>query len=506
VSWVLAIDFGTSNTTAAHTVDGVPLVLEVDGGRYLPSAVVADPDAGLVTGKEARRQVSLYPERAERTPKRKLATGDPVVLGQRAYPAAEVAGAVLARMYGEAVRFHGSTAPDVVILTHPARWGEPVTRRLREAAMLAGITAVAPLKLLPEPEAAAWFYAPPADGQVVAVFDLGGGTLDTAVLKAAGGGFALQGQPGGDAELGGEDFDELLLKWVAARAREQDEGLWEELESRTSRRARQDWARLRIAVTDAKEALSTHVRAGVAVGDFEDELQVTKDDFEKLIADMVHRAVTELRRTIAASGVSMAALAGLYLTGGSSRAPLIARQLAAALGVDPQLRDDPKTVVVEGALRAHAEAAAARATAARQAAEREAAARAAQEAARKAREEAERRAREEAARRAMEDAERRAKADTHRQAEARKPPAETALPSRELLRLPVHTNVVAFSPDGARLAIGSSDDYLVRIWDAGTGRELARLQHETLILSLAFSPDGARLATSCRDGLVRIWG
>jgi tetratricopeptide (TPR) repeat protein len=415
VSWVLAVDFGTSNTTAAHTVDGVPQVLEVDGGRYLPSAVVADTGGSLVTGKEARHQVSLYPERAERTPKRKLATGDPVVLGQRAYPAAEVAGAVLARMYGEAVRFHGGTSPDVVILTHPARWGEPVTRRLREAAMLAGITGAVPLRLLPEPEAAAWFYAPPGDGQVVAVFDLGGGTLDTAVLRAAGGGFALAGQPGGDANLGGEDFDELLLDWVAARARERDEGLWEELESGAGRRASRDRARLRAAVTDAKEALSTHVKASVVVGDFEDEFLVTRGDFEKLIAGTVDRAVTELRRTIAASGVSVASLAALYLTGGSSRVPLIGRRLWQALAVQPQLRDDPKTVVVVGALRAHAEAAAAKAkAAARKAAEREAAARAAREAARKAREEAERRAREEAERRAREEAARKARAAAER--------------------------------------------------------------------------------------------
>ena len=96
-----------------------------------------------------------------------------------------------------------------------------------EAAALAGIAG--PVHLVSEPEAAAWFYAPPVVGQTVAVFDLGGGTLDTAVLRATSErGFALVGQPGGDGDLGGEDFDEALLGWVADRAAERDREAWAE--------------------------------------------------------------------------------------------------------------------------------------------------------------------------------------------------------------------------------------------------------------------------------------
>jgi molecular chaperone DnaK (HSP70) len=183
VSWVLAIDFGTANTIAAHAGDGAaPQPLTVDSLPSLPSAVAADPDGRLVVGRAARSQAYLHPERTERAPRRALVAGGDVILGDRAVKPAELAAAVLRTMYAAAVRSHGGVGPGAVILTHPARWGRPLTDRLNEAAELAGISRPA---LIAEPEAAAWCYAPPADGQVVAVVDLSGATLDATVLKAS---------------------------------------------------------------------------------------------------------------------------------------------------------------------------------------------------------------------------------------------------------------------------------------------------------------------------------
>ncbi len=347
--WSLAIDFGTSNTTAAMAADGgTPVVLEVENSRYLPSAVYAADGGELLTGRAAVRQGVVFPDRVERAPKRALAKQTHVVLGGEPREVVDLVAAVLRRMHAEAVRFHGGQPPGRVVLTHPARWGEIMLAKLREAAARVAIPDVV---LLPEPVAAARWYARPS-GQLVAVFDLGGGTLDTAVLRAGTTGYQLAGAPGGDADLGGEDFDELLLDRVGELARERDEVVWDDTFGGEGPRARRDRAFLRADVTAVKEALSDHVTYDLAIVGYPEAFRLTRPEFESLIAPTVDSAVTEMRRTVAASGAKPADLSGLYLTGGSSRIPAIASRLAVDLGVPPHLRDDPKAVVALGALAA----------------------------------------------------------------------------------------------------------------------------------------------------------
>ena len=526
MSWILAIDFGTSNTTAAFADGGgTPQVLEPEGSRYLPSVVVVDAGGNLLTGKVARQQASLYPERTERVPKRALVSGDTVVLGGRPFKAAELAGAVLRKVYDEALRFHGGTPPDLVLLTHPARWGDPMTARLREAALEAGITGAAPLRLLSEPEAAAWFYAPPADGQVVAVFDLGGGTLDTAVLRASGGGFAIAGPPGGDPDLGGEDFDEALQGWLLGQARSRDEDAWEELTG-PGRRPARDRARLREQVTLTREALSEHHAGEVVIDGYDEEFRVTRDELEELIAEALSRGVQEMRRTVTAASIAPQALTGLYLTGGSSRTPLVAKRLWAALGVQPQLRDDPKAVVALGALRAHLmerelQEAAKRKAAPRKAAERKKA-REAEETKRAAEPQA-------AAKRAAEAATRTAAADrpvakahpvaVRAAASARsgQRSAASAAGGKPFTGLmnglsgDVNLSKLAWSPDGRYLATDGGEFRMKGlIWDTFTGELVHQLTWPgnltpfSSLRGLAWSPDSRFLAATTRDETVRI--
>lgn len=351
--WALSIDFGTANSTAAHMAGtGTPVVLEVEGSRYLPSVVFVDKSGQFLTGKAAVQKAATAPERAVRAPKRALVAGEKVVLEGQSIEVADLIAAVLKQLYGEAVRFHGGQPPDRVVLTHPARWGEVLTGRLREAAARAGI---ADPQLEPEPVAAAWWYAPPEPGHVVGVFDLGGGTLDTAMLSAQNGTFALAGPPGGDGELGGEDFDELLLERVSEQARDRDEAAWRELFTAEDQRARRDRWRLRQDVVIAKEALSQHSAFDLAVGDYKEEFRVTRPEFEELISPVLDTAAGEMRTTIGLAGLEAAQLTALYLTGGASRVPAVATRLATVLGIMPQMKDDPKAVVALGALKMLAE-------------------------------------------------------------------------------------------------------------------------------------------------------
>jgi tetratricopeptide (TPR) repeat protein len=349
--WVLAIDFGTTNTTAAMVAVGASeaSVLEIENSRYLPSVVFRDEAGQLLTGRAAVGQSMVFPERAERVPKRALVAGGQVILGGVAVPVTDPVAALLRRVHTEAIRFHGGRPPAQVVLTHPARWGEPLLERLRQAAHAAGITN---LDTVPEPVAAAWWYARPSSGAVAAIFDLGGGTLDIAVLRADRQDYAVAGQPGGNAELGGEDFDDLLLARISGMALSRNAGEWAAVFDGKSARSRRDLALVRADVTTAKENLSEHLSYDLGVVGFSDAFRITRPELEDLIGPLLDEAVTEMRRTISAAGISPDQLTGLFLTGGSSRIPLIAARLADKLGIRPQLRDDPKTVVALGALAA----------------------------------------------------------------------------------------------------------------------------------------------------------
>jgi tetratricopeptide (TPR) repeat protein len=332
------------------TGDGPPVLVEVDHSRYMPSVVVVDREGQLLAGDKALRQAAVFPERAVRVPKRALVAGPSVILGDAAMPVTELVAAVLRRVHSEARRFQGDQPPEAVVLTHPARWGNAPLERLREAAAKAGIDAPV---LLPEPVAAAWWFGAPgqvAHGSLVGVFDFGGGTLDTAVLRAVPGGFTIAGPPGGDAHLGGEDFDELLFERVSELARDRDQLTWPEVFEAAGARARRELALLRADVTAAKEALSEANAYDVLVPGFDEEFRITRPELAELLAPKLDDAVAEMRATITAAGAEPASLDGLYLTGGSSRIPLVAARLAADLGVQPQLRDDPKAAVVLGAL------------------------------------------------------------------------------------------------------------------------------------------------------------
>jgi Hsp70 protein len=349
--WILAIDFGTTNTTAAMAAadGGGPVVLEIENSRYLPSVVYRDETGQLVTGRSAVRQAVAFPERAERVPKRAMVAGDQVLLGGEPVPVTDLVAAVLGRVYGEAVRFHGGQPPTRTVLTYPARWGTAQRDRLQAAAAVAGI---GDTELVAEPVAAAWWYARPSAGRVVAVFDFGGGTLDTAVLRATATGYEIAGPPGGDASLGGEDFDELLLAKVSDLARERDPDVWAEQFEGAGARARRDQALLRADVTAAKETLSDHLTTDLAVVGYADPFRLTRTELEELIGPAVASGVDELRQTIAAAGLEPGQVDGIYLTGGSSRVPLISARVAQGLGVLPELRDDPKAVVALGSLAA----------------------------------------------------------------------------------------------------------------------------------------------------------
>jgi actin-like ATPase involved in cell morphogenesis len=346
--WTLAIDFGTSNTAGAMFVDGNVVSLELGGERRMPSVALLDEAGNLIVGQEAVNQAVLHPDRVERAPKRRLGKGSTLLLGGQAVPIATAVAAFMKPYLDEGLRRRNGAPPAQVVLTHPARWSDERLTALRNAAAVAGISNPV---FCPEPVAAAVHYADDklVDGHYVAVYDLGGGTFDTAVLRRVGAGFEVVGLPGGDERIGGEDFDHRLYRYFGERLAREDPELWEKLNTSDDRRYKRANADLLAQTRQAKEALSRNPTARVFVQIADRDLMVTREEFESLISDDVDRTVDEMARTIQIAGLVPEHIARLYLAGGASRIPLVLQRMAERFGERVVTWDDPKCVVTMGA-------------------------------------------------------------------------------------------------------------------------------------------------------------
>ncbi|PPK66420.1 Hsp70 family protein [Actinokineospora auranticolor] len=353
--WSLGVDLGTSFTSGAvATADRVE-VLEVAGERRIPSTVLLDGSGKLLAGGVAQRMVGRSPDRAERNPKRYVGRR-PMVLGGELITAQQALGALLGQYVDAArARFDGS-APSVLVLTHPVAWSEAQRTVLGEVAEL--VLPGVPVELVAEPVAAAVHYGATyghprsGDGQdSVAVYDLGGGTFDTAVLSFTESGFTVVGAPAGDPEISGETFDERVFHHFGEQLSALNPQWWEQVSTSGDRR----WlAAATDLLTDArlaKESLSEHDDAGQYVVGADADVRITRPEFEALIADDVARTTALLAKSLAESGRSPEQLRGVFLTGGASRIRLVEETLRASYNDLVRTVHDPKAVVSLGAAR-----------------------------------------------------------------------------------------------------------------------------------------------------------
>jgi len=347
----VAVDFGTSSTCAAVAVGGEePRLVVLDGGApVMPSAVFADQAGALFVGHEAERQAAIDPSRYEPHPKRRVDEGQ-LLLGDTVLAVGDVIRAVLGRAVDEAKRLVGGAPVDLLVLTHPADWGVVRTRILRQA----GNGLAAELRLVPEPVAAAVFYAfstPVRQGTALAVLDVGDGTVDASVVRRNGDTFDVLATRG-DPAFGGADVDHALLEYIGTLVSAGDPGLWRsllegrELADRRRRRV------LHQDVRGAKETLSRHAYTDVPMPLPFSDAHVTRADLERLIRPRLVGAVTILAEAIAAAGLCPGDLSAVFLVGGSSRIPLLGQLVQHHVGLMPSSLDQPETVVVRGAIRA----------------------------------------------------------------------------------------------------------------------------------------------------------
>ncbi|WP_447004488.1 type VII secretion-associated protein [Saccharothrix isguenensis] len=346
----VAVDFGTSSTCVAMSLRGrEPQVVVVDGQPIMSSAVFAAADGTLFVGQEAERQAAVDPSRYEPHPKRRIDEGE-LLLGTSVLPVADVVRGVLTRAVDEARRVAGGARVDLLVLTHPADWGAIRTRVLLQAARGLGQE----LRLVPEPVAAAVFHSAThaiQDGAALAVLDLGGGTVDASVVARRGSTFrvlATKGDPG----FGGADVDQALLEHVGSLVAPGDPDAWRQLVEGREMADRRKRRVLRQDVRGAKETLSRHAYTDVPMPPPFPDAHVTRTDLERLISAPLNRAAALVVTAVRDAGLDPRGLAGVFLVGGSSRIPLVARLVLEQSGVVPTSIDQPETVVARGALRA----------------------------------------------------------------------------------------------------------------------------------------------------------
>jgi len=347
----LAIDFGTTNTVAALEVDGqAPRTVTFGPSSLLPSAVYAGSD-GITVGREAQRQARLEPSRFEPNPKRRIDDGE-VLLGESIIPVVELIAAVLRAVAGEVRRQLGGQVIDDVRLTHPAQWGSTRRNTLLNAARIAGLGGS--IELIAEPvAAAAQFTQLPGrdlpDGRAVAIYDLGGGTFDVAVVGRSAAGFTVLAEAG-LPDLGGLDFDQAILDLIGRTASAADPQRWQAIQRPTDGAARRAARALSEDVRAAKETLSDYSQTEVALPDPFTDVLLTRSEFEGLVRADLMRSVEMLDQTLRSAGVAPSSWSGIFLVGGSSRIPLVARLIQDRFHVTPVALDQPETAVALGAL------------------------------------------------------------------------------------------------------------------------------------------------------------
>ncbi len=257
---------------------------------------------------------------------------------------------MLTRAVGEARRVGGGAPVDLLVLTHPADWGSVRTRVLLQAARGLGRELV----LVPEPVAAAVFHSAShsvPDGASLAVLDLGGGTVDASVVTRTGRSFRVLSAKG-DPSFGGADVDQALLEHVGGLVAAKDPEAWRQLVEGREMADRRKRRVLRQDVRGAKETLSRHAYTDVPMPPPFPDAHVTRSDLEQLITAPLSRAAALVGAAVRDAGLAPQQLAGVFLVGGSSRIPLVARLVHEHTRVVPTSIDQPETVVARGALRA----------------------------------------------------------------------------------------------------------------------------------------------------------
>ncbi|MCB1005558.1 MAG: Hsp70 family protein [Acidimicrobiales bacterium] len=346
MSYQLGVDLGTTFTAAAVARGGRVEIASLDyRTAAIPSVVWVGADGTVVIGHPALNRGLSDPSRMAREFKRRMGDPTPLLLGGTPFSADALTERLL-KVVSEAVASVEGGRPDSVTITHPANWGPYKKDLLSQAVRRVDLPGTA---LLSEPEAAAIYYASTekmAAGEVLAVYDLGGGTFDAAVLRKTDESFEMLGEPEGIERLGGIDFDEAVLNFV----NEATDGALDDLDP-DDPEAVEAIVALREDCTIAKEVLSSDTEASIKVWlpSKVTRVRMTRAEFEAIIRPTLVDTVNTMRRAMDSASVKPAEVDKVLLVGGSSRIPLVGQLIGAEIGRPVVVDAHPKHAIALGA-------------------------------------------------------------------------------------------------------------------------------------------------------------
>jgi molecular chaperone DnaK len=342
---IIGIDLGTTNSEVAIVRDGQPLVLTENGDPILPSFVGLSDDGKLLVGHAARNQWVLAPERTVKSIKRKMGQNIKVQLGDHEYTPQEISAMILRTLKDRASRELGVEVRKAVI-TVPAFFNDTQRQATREAGEIAGLEVV---RILNEPTAASLCYDPShRELRRVLVYDLGGGTFDVSVVQSQEGVVEVLASHG-DTALGGDDFDDALLKHVADQFQSEHS-----IDLRANVVSR---ARLLRAVEAAKRQLSEHPFTRIEEEFIAEKdglplhlnVELSREEFEELIKPWMDRTMDCVQRSLDDAKLTARQIDKVVLVGGSTRSPIVSRLLEERLGQPAHCEVNPDLVVAMGA-------------------------------------------------------------------------------------------------------------------------------------------------------------
>ena len=343
---IIGIDLGTTNSCVAVMEGGEPTVIpNPEGARTTPSVVAFAKNGERLVGQVAKRQAVTNPDRTVISIKREMGTSHKVSIEGKEYTPQEISAMILQKLKSDAEAYLGETVTQAVI-TVPAYFSDAQRQATKDAGRIAGLEV---LRIINEPTAAALAYGLDKESaHKILVYDLGGGTFDVSLMEIGDGVFEVLATAGNN-RLGGDDFDQRIIDYVAGEF-EKENGI----DLRKDRMALQ---RLKEAAEKAKIELSGVMTSNInlpfitadATGPKHLDITLTRAKFNELTADLVEKTITPLNQALKDAGLSASQIDKVILVGGSTRIPAVQEAVQRVTGKEPYKGINPDECVAIGA-------------------------------------------------------------------------------------------------------------------------------------------------------------